>query len=755
MGAVIAPSASTSGQIADADVDDVWRGVVARAQRHGEGMSGHHNLNHVVTLSDQEAARLGLSADTRVMVRRRKPGIAPVVIRTWREEQAVLGAMGGTLRHVPQCLARFGDTSIHSYMEGTPLSSICRNGKPVDALLIEAFAGLLADMAKVPSHALPACPEYWPRDGDSRGFLRTLLIQAEGQIRQPNWAEFGGLFVALGVPENALRLSDVWAPNLTRRPFQLLHGDLHRDNVIVTYEGRRPFRLLESGPGREVGGITYDGEPPMVCVDWELATYGDPLHDLAVHLVRMQYPPDQESEVIRCWEKAMGQVRPEATRGLDADLRHYIDFEHAQSVYPDVIRAVGSLGENFSQSDLEGAAAEVHRALTVARRPLRLRNVLEPAAIEPLLYRWRVARGARHRGTFSASINWQRDERVQLREHFTASEVEEALWAEGAATARQVFKGTAHLGTVVRVAGYGPVMVRRKVGNATPIEPRSLSEHSVLRAIEDSGAAVSVPKVLALGVSDVEDQFTIQSYVGPSDIQSSPVHPVHGLLPGEAHDLVDQLVALSQVDNRSLTQDMSGVGFYAWMCSQLALMVRQFSRKTKDLAAMLGLPDEVELELRLLSHDVTDRHYSLLHGDLNPWNLVRQERGFGLALIDWEMAMVGDPLYDLVRHIHLTPTTREIRERMYSRWERCLPERFTRGWEGDVPAYRGLEQVRSAYVDLDRLVTGSGLDAPNVRRAVGSYKTTLRKALHWLEMPQATPQAANPYLALALPHADD
>ncbi|MEV5607814.1 aminoglycoside phosphotransferase family protein [Streptomyces sp. NPDC052225] len=696
-------------------------------------MSGHHNLNHVVTLSDDEAARSGLRGGSRVIVRRRKSGIAPVVIRTWKDEQAVLDAIGRTLRHVPQCLARVGDISIHSYMEGTPLSSICRNGKPVDSLLIGAFAGLLADMAWVPSGELPPRPAFWPREGDSRGYLRNLLLQAEAQIRLPNWAEFGGLFVALGVPENALRLSGVWAPNLTRRPFSLLHGDLHRDNVIVTYEGA----------------------PPLVCVDWELASYGDPLHDLAVHLVRMQYPTEQQGEVIARWGDAMACVRPEATEGLHSDLRHYIDFEHAQSVYPDVIRAVGSLGENFSQSDLEGAAVEVHRALGVAQRPLRLRNLLGPEAIEPLLYRWRVARGARHRGRFSASINWQRDKRVELREHFTAAEVEEALWAEGAATARQVFKGTAHLGTVVRVTGYGPVMVRRKVGKATPIEPRFLVEHAVLRAIEDSGTAVSAPKVLALGVSDVEDQFTIQSYVGPSDIQSRPRHPVHGLLPGEAHNLVDQLAALSQVDNWLLTQDMKGVGFYEWMCSQLATMVRQFSRKTKDLATRLGLPGDAELERRLLTHRVTDRHYALLHGDLNPWNLVRQERGFDLTLIDWEMAMVGDPLYDLVRHTHLTPTTREMRDRMYARWERRLAPRFTHGWERDVPVYQGFEQVRSAYVDLDRLVTGSGLDAPNVRRAVGSYTTTLRKALKWLEMPPATTHAANPYLALALPHADD
>ncbi|MER6130384.1 hypothetical protein ABT173_49220 [Streptomyces sp. NPDC001795] len=27
--------------------------------------------------------------------------------------------------------------------------------------------------------------------------------------------------------------------------------------------------------------MSYSGDPPLICVDWELATYGDPLHDVA------------------------------------------------------------------------------------------------------------------------------------------------------------------------------------------------------------------------------------------------------------------------------------------------------------------------------------------------------------------------------------------------------------------------------------------------------------------------------------------
>jgi hypothetical protein len=112
------------------------------------------------------------------------------------------------------------------------------------------------------------------------------------------------------------------------------------------------------------------------------------------------------------------------------------------------------------------------------------------------------------------------------------------------------------------------------------------------------------------------------------------------------------------------------------------------------------------------------------------------------------MALVGDPLYDLVRHMHLTPTRPEIRDRMFRRWERLLPPEYTRDWRKDWRVYRWLEIVRSAFVDLDRIVTGASLDAPNVRRAVDSYAMTLAVATGSLGLPVRS--TVNPYLARAL-----
>ncbi len=54
----------------------------------------------------------------------------------------------------------------------------------------------------------------------------------------------------------------------------------------------------------------------------------------------------------------MGRRRLKAVHGLDRDLKHYLAFERAQSVYPDVMRAATSLRGSFDQRELEAATQE-------------------------------------------------------------------------------------------------------------------------------------------------------------------------------------------------------------------------------------------------------------------------------------------------------------------------------------------------------------------------------------------------------------
>ncbi|MFJ9245453.1 phosphotransferase [Streptomyces sp. NPDC101776] len=743
MGAPPVSSPVTGRRATSVRSDAVYEAFRRHATEVGQASNGFHNQNYVLPLTEPMAGLVGREPGTSVTVRVRRREALPVVIRTWENEAEILRAIKGVLPHVPECLIEREGFAVHSYVEGVPLSSVCGNGKPVDTLLMKALVGLLAQMTQVRSGALPPRPSLWPsKHTDSQGFLRTLCLMADIQIRKPNWPHFGGLFAALGIAEDALIRLAERVPVMARRPYSLLHADLHRDNLIMSYAG----------------------DPPLICVDWELATFGDPLHDLATHLVRMHYPSYQWDEVVEAWGHAMQAVRPAAVNGLAKDLRHYVAFERAQSVYPDVMRAAKSLEERFDQKSLDEATAAVRRALEAGAEPLRLSHVPGEREIERILFRWRASAGAggsARRGTAGRSaIAWKKDLRVPEHPAFPYAAVKDALFLEGAAPASRVFKGTAHLNTVVRVPGTAfPVVVRRKVANVYRRERSFLSEHAVLQAIERSNAAVAAPRVLALGEShskwavDIptysKDLFAIHTYEGPGDTRKQPNHPVHGLLPHEADGLIAQLGALTEVDYIQVDPLAAGVGgFYRWLSEQLVALVQGLPKESQQLARFVGLPDSFRLREILSRYEVSHRASTLLHGDLNPWNLVRRDDSLALTIIDWEMAVVGDPLYDLVRHMHLTPTRPEIRDRMFRRWERDLPAAYTRDWEKDWRVYRWIEIVRSAYVDLDRLVTGASLDAPNVRRAVDSYAMTLAAATGSLGL--TVRRSANPYLARAL-----
>ncbi|WP_206739294.1 phosphotransferase [Streptomyces sp. L2] len=785
MGAPPVPRAAAGRPARRVTADAVVRAFLTRAVAKGDArpVGTFPHRTYVLPLSEPLAGLLNRPPGTPVTVRLRPADAPPLAIRTWDGEREILRAVRRALPDVPECLAEGDGYTVHSHVDGgTPLARLCADGKPVGALYLTAVADLFATLVQVRGTALPPLPPAWPRNHtDSQAFLRTLAHLADRQVRRPNWPRFGGLFTALGIPEDALIRLAGRVPAMARRPYSLLHGDLHRHNLLVP-------------PG---------GEPSLLPVGWEPAGYGDPLHDLAVHLVRMRYPDHQRDEVVDTWADAVRRVRPAAVHGLARDLPHYLAFERAQSVYPGVIRAAQSLADSLDEQSLDRATAAVHGALTAAAGPLGLGRVPGEPEIERVLLRWRTsawaapatsngpAPGTRtgtsngpapatsdgpapatrtstsdapapgtRTGTSNGpapgtiTVRWRPDRRVPEHPDFPHRAVHDALLREGAAPADRVFKGTAHLNSVLQVPGVPfPVVVRRLLPGVTRRERGPLSEHAVLRAIERSGAAVAAPRVLALGESHVPDlpgarahpgdRFTIHTYEGPRDPGRGPAHPVGGLLPHEADGLVDQLAALTEVDHVQVDPVAGRLGFYHWLSDQLVALVDGLPAESRRLARFLGLPGPHRLREILARHDVTPRAPALLHGDLNPWNLVRRDGALALTLIDWEMALVGDPLYDLVRHMHLTPTRPEIRDRMFRRWERTLPAGHTRDWRHDWRVYRWIEIVRSAYVDLDRLVTGAGLDAPNVRRALESYAMTLAAATASLGL--AAPRRNQPH----------
>jgi aminoglycoside phosphotransferase (APT) family kinase protein len=712
----------------------VYAEFVRYAEESGKPLQGHHHTNYRAPLTSEMASRLRLPVGTPVLVRIPRRDTLRVVFKTWDDETAVLDAIRGRVDHAPVCLDHDRMSSaVHTYVAGVPLSRTCDDVRNVARPLITVMAEGLARLTRVDADAVPPRPTGWPGPAESREFLRKVVELTERDVREPNWEYFGRTFERLGVRAGALRKLADRVPRMTRRPFSLLHGDLHRDNVIVT----------------------SDGEPPVVFVDWELASYGDPLHDLAVHLVRTGHTPAQRDAAISAWTRAVREWRPDAANGLAEDLKHYIAFERTLSVFPDVMRTLRSLElQSPSEQQLWTATRRVHGALTAAAGWLAVDRVPPLTEILWVLERWtQYAHGAPIGRARRVPVQWTPDRAHPSRPDFRNACVDKALADECRAPESRLLRGTRHVNAVVVVrVGEAdvPVVVRRRVARPERrAEPGRLDEHTVLRVLEQEDVRVAVPRVLALGRGGrPPGAFAVHTYLGPDD-GSAPEHPADGLRPHEADSVIDQLNELTRVDYLALDPTATADGFYARLTKELVATVRRLPDEVRALAESLGLPGHRQLGEILAEHTVERRTPTLLHGDLNPWNLVRMsDEQFGIGLVGWDRARVGDPLYDLVRHTWLARADDRRKLYMKRSWEQTLARHYTRGWLSDWSKYERLEIVRAAYEDLDNLVSGRHRDIPRVRTAVGSYAWTLQAALAQLNL---EPRGGNPYLLRALP----
>ncbi len=340
-----------------------------RLRGGGEVLRGHHNTNYVLRAGPALALLLGAVPFTRLKYRVPLTTVE-VVPRVWPRESEVLRVVCRHLRDVPPCLADLGDRSVHRYRTGRALDEARPGGTAgADEALMRGFAAFFVRTARVPVAELPALPGDWPEDGDSQGFLDWLVRFTEERVHRPHRDRFGALLDAVGVPRDATARFAAHHRCRTARPFRLLHTDVHRANAVL--RGRR-----------------------ITVIDWELAILGDPLHDLATHLVRMGYDKHDQVRMTELWAEAMeGAGLTELTAGLDDDLAIYLAFEHAQSVFPDVMRAAIDLPADAAPEHFGLAADRVGRAVRRAREPLRLVDVPDREQVLDALRSWHAAHG--------------------------------------------------------------------------------------------------------------------------------------------------------------------------------------------------------------------------------------------------------------------------------------------------------------------------------------------------------------------------
>lgn len=339
-------------------------------------LAGYHNHNFVVHAPVGLYERRGRGGDARAAKYRFPiPGARKFDWFPWGGEEELLNCLNSLENwrgRVPRVLERPAGYSVHSFAEGVSLGSLRSPGEPVRRSHLAQITGLFALMAEIPGDLLPRCPDGWPDDGDSHAFFRR-HVQFARDVFEESVPDYFPLFSRLGVRKEALDAFADTVPRLSRRPFVLLHGDLHRENMVVRPSGELFF------------------------IDWELAMRGDPVYDLATHLRLMRYPREQEAEVIRGWYEALARLEPSGSLvagmspGGGPDLRTYLAFKRLQAVHTDTVRSAVLLDRGGTS--VRDAALTVCRVLREAREPLRLETCPTPGRVEAHLRDWLLTEG--------------------------------------------------------------------------------------------------------------------------------------------------------------------------------------------------------------------------------------------------------------------------------------------------------------------------------------------------------------------------
>jgi aminoglycoside phosphotransferase (APT) family kinase protein len=192
------------------------------------------------------------------------------------------------------------------------------------------------------------------------------------------------------------------------------------------------------------------------------------------------------------------------------------------------------------------------------------------------------------------------------------------------------------------------VLRRPPLGGLTPSAHDMGREYQVVAALGNSG--VPVARAVALAGDDVLGvPFSVVEHVDGRVISTK--EQLHALPQDEitrtAYAVVDVLARLHQVD-----PDAIGLAEFGRPDGYLARQVRRWYDQWGRVATR-PLPDIDTLHERLAEACPAESGASIVHGDYRIDNLIldRGDPARVRAVVDWEMATLGDPLADLGLHL--------------------------------------------------------------------------------------------------------
>lgn len=260
------------------------------------------------------------------------------------------------------------------------------------------------------------------------------------------------------------------------------------------------------------------------------------------------------------------------------------------------------------------------------------------------------------------------------------------------------------------------------------VEPRMYAEASVLTVLGPFD--VAAPRLIH---DSAEHQFMIISYLPGQRIVD--LYPAGILVPDSLIEFIrTSMSELYRVNREALgavlaespwPQAADNEEFLPCLLSWLTGVYESSSPAEKDCMRAIGLPAD-PFDARNFPLAATGRTFRLCHGDLQRENILAAP-GNRYSVLDWEMAVWGDPVWDVASHMHRAAYPSGQAESALQRLLSSCPD-----WTGSPSDYQAygvyltVEQYRSLVLDCVRsLRLGGDWDEMTRAREIATYHRKL------------------------------
>jgi aminoglycoside phosphotransferase (APT) family kinase protein len=211
-------------------------------------------------------------------------------------------------------------------------------------------------------------------------------------------------------------------------------------------------------------------------------------------------------------------------------------------------------------------------------------------------------------------------------------------------TARIVGHGRSNLTYRLEAAGQAWVLRRPPLSHVLPTAHDMKREYRIISALEPTD--VPVPHAVALCEDPTVNgaPFYIMSFVDgmvPTDPKLVAATFDEAARRRLGEELIDTLAVFHAIDPSSV-----GLGDFGKPKGFIARQVRRFTEQL-ERSTVRKVPEMEELAARLVRAVPEESAHSLVHGDYRLDNCVISYDAHIAAVLDWEMATLGDPLADV------------------------------------------------------------------------------------------------------------